>query len=170
MNCPVCEQAMIRTRYEGVEIDVCDLCGGEFLDYAELGHVVRVREERFSPELKRYVLSRPPCFGVPEEQCERQIRCPKCSCEMVVLNYGGDSGIYIDRCTKCLGFWLDADELDMIQAFQEEWEAKAPAMLQAVAADLEVARRKAAMSTNNSFVGSRFAFVNALINRLLDAA
>lgn len=170
MNCPVCASAMTLIRYEGVAIEVCDTCGGEFLDHDELGHIVRVREEKFSPEMQRYILSRPPRFGLPEEQRERQITCPKCSGEMVVLNYGGDSGIYVDRCKGCGGFWLDADELEMIQVYQEEWEAKAPAMLQAVAADLEVARRTAAMSTNNCFSGSRFAFVNALINRLLDAA
>ncbi|MFW5653527.1 MAG: zf-TFIIB domain-containing protein [Planctomycetota bacterium] len=170
MHCPICEAAMTPVQYEGITIDVCDLCGGEFLDQAELGHVVRVREQKFSPQMQKYILSRPPRFGLPEEQRERQISCPKCDGEMVVLNYGGDSGIYIDRCRQCGGFWLDADELELIQVFQEEWEAQAPAMIQAVAADLEAARRTCASSTNNTFAGSRFAFVNALVNRLLDAA
>jgi hypothetical protein len=52
----------------------------------------------------------------------------------------------------------------------ERWADEAPQQLQAIAGKLEVARREVAEQTNDAFTGSRFAFVNALINRLLDVA
>jgi len=170
MDCPLCRTTLRSLEYEGVTIDACDQCGGEFLDADELGHIVRAHEEHFTPELRRMVSQRQPEFGVSNEAAGRSIGCPKCGSPMEVINYCGDSGIYVDRCTFCGGFWLDADELDHVQVFQEEWEIKAPKMIQAISGELEQARREAAERTNRVFSGSRFAFVNALINHFIDAA
>ena len=52
----------------------------------------------------------------------------------------------------------------------ERWADEAKPQIQALAGKLEMARRNAAGNTAGSFSGSRFAFVNALINRLMDAA
>ena len=62
------------------------------------------------------------------------------------------------------------EELERIQAVMEEWQDAAPAKLQLIARELETTRRETAESCNRAFSGSRFAFVNAIINRLLDAA
>lgn len=170
MNCPLCNIPLISTEYEGITIDVCNKCGGEFLDADELGHVIQAREEHFNQEMREFISTRIPEFGIPSDELRREVICPKCSNPMEVINYCGDSGIFVDRCISCKGFWLDADELEHVQIFQEEWELKAPRMIQAISGELEAARRNAAEKTNNVFSGSRFAFVNALINRFLDAA
>ncbi|MFG0329905.1 MAG: zf-TFIIB domain-containing protein [Phycisphaerales bacterium] len=170
MNCPACHANMRSMQYEGVTIETCDGCGGEFLDADELGHIVRLRDEKFPEEAKRLLAECPPVFGVPADESARSLNCPKCSGAMRVMNYCGDSGIHVDRCEGCGGFWLDADELEHVQIYQEEWEAKGPAMIQKISAELERARRETAERTSNAFSGSRFAFVNALINRFLDAA
>ncbi len=52
----------------------------------------------------------------------------------------------------------------------ERWADEAKPRIKALAGKLETARRDAADNATGSFSGSRFAFVNALINRLLDAA
>ena len=70
----------------------------------------------------------------------------------------------------CGGVWLDRNELEHIQILTERWADEAPQQLQQVAGQLEAARRDAAEQANDGFAGSRFAFINALINRLLDAA
>ena len=86
---------------------------------------------------------------------------------MVVTNYGGNSGVYVDRCPGCGSLWLDQQQLEKIQVLMEKWADEAPHELAKIAGKLEAARRRAAPK---GFEGSRFAFVNALINRLLDAA
>ena len=89
---------------------------------------------------------------------------------MRVVNYGGDSGVFVDRCERCQGIWLDQQELEKIQLLTEQWADEAPQQLRALSSELETARQAAAAQTNSAFSGSRFAFVNAVINRLLDAA
>ncbi|MHC4210268.1 MAG: TFIIB-type zinc ribbon-containing protein, partial [Planctomycetota bacterium] len=105
-----------------------------------------------------------------DAQPQRQLRCPACDGSMDVVNYGGDSGIFVDRCGGCGGLWLDHDELEKVQIVMEKWAVEAPAQLQSIAGELELARRKAADATSKGFCGSRFSFINAIVNRLLDAA
>ncbi|MBL1218550.1 MAG: hypothetical protein D8M59_13790 [Planctomycetes bacterium] len=170
LHCPLCHDPLRQLEYEGITIEACDACGGEFLDADELGHVIRAREAVFPDDMRQQIGCRDTVHGIPSTETQRHINCPKCSQPMSVINYCGDSGIFVDRCEGCGGFWLDADELEHVQVFQEEWESKAPQMLQAISGDLERARREAAEQTSNVFSGSRFAFVNAIINRFLDAA
>jgi hypothetical protein len=52
----------------------------------------------------------------------------------------------------------------------EQFEDDAPEQIRKIASQLDQARRETAESISRTFAGSRFAFVNAVINRLLDAA
>ncbi len=52
----------------------------------------------------------------------------------------------------------------------EKWADDAQPQIKAIAGELEMARRKAANTGSDAFSGSRFSFINAIINRLLDAA
>ena len=52
----------------------------------------------------------------------------------------------------------------------ERWADQAPQELAKIAGKLQAARRRAEEMSSKGFEGARFAFVNALINRLLDAA
>lgn len=171
MECPRCVTAVLEAvQYEGVTIDVCNQCGGQFLDHDELGHIIHAREMRFDEAARQLVAEREPVFGVPTDEIAHDIKCPKCTTVMKTLNYSCDSGVYIDSCPACGGFWLDADELETVQIYQEEWEEKAPEMIKAVAGRIAEDRLAREEKMSNAFQGSRFAFVNALINRLLDAA
>jgi Zn-finger nucleic acid-binding protein len=170
MNCPCCGHALVELDYEGCVIQSCEYCGGEFISPEAMAHIVQTRQERFPdadqvapPELN-------PTFGVPETEQRRRLQCPKCASEMAVGNYSGDSGVYIDRCESCGGIWLDNAELERIQILAERWADEAPATLQSIAGQLEQARREAAGSADAAFTGSRFAFVNAIISRILNAA
>ncbi len=89
---------------------------------------------------------------------------------MSVVNYAGDSGVFVDRCDVCSGLWLDHEELEKVQYVMEKWAEDAQPQIKAIAGELEMARRKAARTGSGAFGGSRFAFINALVNRLLDAA
>ena len=47
--------------------------------------------------------------GVVLVDVDDDLICPKCSGQTDPVNYGGDSGIIIERCTDCHGVWLDGD-------------------------------------------------------------
>jgi len=38
-----------------------------------------------------------------------RMKCPKCGMELIEIDY---RGIRVDRCSACLGLWLDAGELE----------------------------------------------------------
>ena len=170
MNCPRCAASLQATVYEGIPVHTCDSCGGEFVDGEEFSRIVERRQEKSSFEQRAELAECKPSFGEESTQPDRSLNCPACGQEMAVANYAGDSGIFVDRCTVCGGLWLDQSELEKVQIVMERWADEAKPRIQAIAGELETARRTAAASTSSAFSGSRFAFVNALINRLLDAA
>ncbi len=170
MQCPQCAASLQSTVYEDVPMHTCNTCGGEFVGGEEFRRIVDNRKERFDAEIRDQLAACKPAFGAEASQPERSLPCPACGQSMKVANYAGDSGIFVDRCDVCSGLWLDHAELEKVQVVMERWADDAKPQIQAIAGKLEMARRKAADSATGSFSGSRFAFVNALINRLLDAA
>jgi Zn-finger nucleic acid-binding protein len=170
MQCPTCSAKLRAVSYEDQRIHTCDACGGEFLGPDELRHIVATTHERFGAEWQRLVAGRTPRFGVPAEELERSLECPACASAMTPINYAGDTAVYVDRCGGCGGVWLDHDELEKIQVIVEQASAAAPTKVRSLAMRLEDARASAAERSGGAFAGSRFSFVNAIINRLLDAA
>lgn len=170
MHCPQCAATLEATVYEGVPIHTCNTCGGEFVGGEEFRRIVENRKQRFDPSMQDELAGCKPSFGEVASQPERSLLCPACGQPMKVANYAGDTGIFVDRCDVCSGLWLDHEELEKVQIVMERWADEARPQIAAIAGELEEARRKAAGSTTGTFSGSRFAFVNALINRLLDAA
>ena len=113
-------------QYEGVSIETCGGCHGQWLDNGELGKIVSVRERYFNPEERRAIAESVTIDGRRIENLIRDLKCPKCGGATTPVNYGGDTGIIIDRCTGCRGIWLDAGELDKIQMVVEGWEDALP--------------------------------------------
>lgn len=166
MKCPNCSNPLQTIDYEGIKIETCRSCQGEWLDHRELAHITKAREVRFSEEERRALAESTTITGVILEDVDRDLECPKCAGQTDAINYGGDSGIIIDRCTACKGLWLDGGELENIQKLVEGWEDLLPGDLKArgpmllkVAEDLDKA---------DDVRVSRFGFVNVLINRVLD--
>ena len=80
-NCPRCRQKMLKKEYEGVSIDICEKCGGIWMDKDELYHVLEKREEKFSHQQQGEVTPEeitPPRPGdlIPE------LNCPLCGALM----------------------------------------------------------------------------------------
>lgn len=166
MKCPNCNSGLKTISYEGIQIETCPGCEGEWLDEGELANVNRARERRFDKEERRAVTQATKIKSVKLDDVDRDLTCPKCGGQTDAVNFGGNSGIIIDRCTSCGGIWLDAGELKKVQMLVEGWEdglkndlAKYAPKLRKVAG--EVDRR-------DDFTHARFGFVNALINGILD--
>lgn len=166
MKCPGCSATMQTITYEGIQIESCGSCGGEWLDAGELGHVVRARETLFSPEERRAVAAATAITPVDLMGEDRNLTCPKCGGLTDARNYGGDSGMVIDRCSECGGIWLDADELENTQRLIEGWEDGLPEDLKQFGPRL---RQVEVDVKNRTHVNiSRFRFINAVINGILD--
>ena len=86
--------------------------------------------------------------------------------ETHAVNYGGDSGIIIDRCTGCRGFWLDKGELEKIQMLVEGWDDALPDDLAKHGAKLRDVAAK--MDANDDVRPGRFGFINSIVNGILD--
>lgn len=170
MHCPIDGNPLTPMQYEGVTVHTCTSCGGELVPGDQLAHIVRVREQRFDEQARAVLASFKPLPGIPNDDADRALHCPACENTMQVVNYSNDSGVIIDRCPACASVWLDRDELEHLQILMEMWHDRAPTGVREIAAELEMARMQAADASDAPFKASRFAFVNAIINRLLDAA
>ena len=86
------------------------------------------------------------------------------------INYGGDTGIIINRCGKCDGIWVDAGELENIQMLVEAWKDNLPADLRKYGPRLDEVT--AELEASNNVVVSQLplvaGFINAAINGILD--
>jgi len=166
MICPNCQDGLHTIDYEGIRVETCGGCNGEWLDEGEIGQIVRIREVKFDPEERRAIAESTTITGVVLEDVDHDLKCPKCDGTTDPVNYGGDTGIIIDRCTSCHGVWLDGGELEKVQMLIEGWDDALPddlkkhgPKLRDVAADWDEA---------DDVRVSRFRFVNAAINGILD--
>lgn len=111
---------MVREVYESVVIDRCAKCSGVWLDHGELGQIVKSRQVKFEDAVLAAVVHLRQRSGVTADELTRHILCPRsCGVETLPVNYAGDSGIIVNQCPKCRGFWLDHLELESIQHFVE---------------------------------------------------
>lgn len=170
MRCPHCDSTLSTIDYEGVSIETCASCHGEWLDDEELGRIVRIREVTFSDEERQALEGATKIPGIPMEEVDRDIMCPACRVSTVPLNYGADTGIIIDRCPDCRGIWLDGGELEKIQMLVESWKDTLPETLKKYGPRLQKA--SAELESRNRVVVSRLplvgGFINAMVNGILD--
>lgn len=166
MQCPTCSTTLTTIDYEGIKIETCPGCEGQWLDAGELGHIARAREVRFDEEERRAIAAACKITPVVLEHHDRDLACPRCGGRTDAINYGGDSGIIIDKCPACVGIWLDAGELEKIQMLVEGWEDGLPEDLRKHGPRLRQIAEE--VKERGRVRISRFGFVNAIINGILD--
>ena len=170
MNCPNCQTHLQTIEYEGISIETCEKCNGEWLDNDELGKVVRLRELKFNPEERRAIAESTSITGVVLKDVDRDLACPKCGGSTDAVNYGGDTGIVIDRCTSCRGIWLGGGELEKIQMVVEGWEDALSDDLKKYGPKLRNVALKTNTAVNVSVSNLPLVstFINSVINGILD--
>jgi uncharacterized protein len=109
--CPRCEASLVRLRIGGVDTDVCESCGGLWLDSHELARFDRP-EVVFGDALVAHLRQFPP----PLIDHSLRLRCPRHP-DVVMLRrpYASRVAVEIDHCPECGGVWLDTDELASIR-------------------------------------------------------
>ena len=119
--CPDCTAPLEVRHHEGVELDACPAGHGLWLDRGEL-HAVLVSERSDQPrgeeDAARAAAVRDGMSAVVRDATMRPGRtCPICGSVMLVREYPG-SGVAMDECSHH-GIWLDAGELERLEAFAE---------------------------------------------------
>ena len=172
MRCPACKSTLSAVQYEGITVEICGMCSGCWLDADELGRIVRIREQRFSPEQLSSIDTAVKIPGIPIQDIQRDIACPSCGTPTGPLNYGGDTGIVVDRCPDCRGIWLDVGELESIQILVESWKDSLPDDLRTYGPVLDRVDEELRNGNRVAVSGLPLVagFINAIISGILDVA
>lgn len=166
LQCPKCHQPLTGLDYEGVHIDTCPSCGGDWLDAGELGAIVKARTVRFDQQQCLEMARAEKITGVKLSTLDRHFTCPSCGGTTHPVNYGDDTGLIIDKCAQCGGVWIDKGELEKIQELVEGFEDELPEDLARYGSKMREVR---AMEYQNLNVHiSHFHFINSIINAELD--
>lgn len=128
MQCLNCHQRLLNVReshfFSHLVYDVCDCCGGMWLDKGELDKIAAQTPgsvEFCSVEsLHEKQRGAPSPYNPFPPLC---LRCPETT--MVKMHFMGESRILLDYCEKCGGIWVDGGELTKINQFIGWFDKKA---------------------------------------------
>lgn len=126
MKCPRCGNILKEVDHEGVILETCEQCGGEWLDHGEMLHVIHTEEKEFTEEDVSKVKGVNSAVPTELKQPEKPLICPRCENPLHALNYNYSTGIIIDKCHSCHGVWLDKEELEHVQIVIEERKKQLP--------------------------------------------
>ena len=111
IRCPRCTTVLHTLGIGGVDTDVCENCGGLWLDRLEL--------ERFDDAAKIIgdaLVAHLSQFPGPLLAPAMRLQCPRHpGVVMLRRNYSAAIVVQIDVCPECAGVWLDTDELAQIR-------------------------------------------------------
>lgn len=111
LNCPRDALPLTRLRVGGVDTDVCENCGGLWLDRLELPRFERA-DSVFGDGLVAHLSQFPQTL----HDHSRRLSCPRHpSIVMMRRAFSPTVPVQIDECPQCGGLWFDADELAAIR-------------------------------------------------------
>jgi Zn-finger nucleic acid-binding protein len=96
---------MHETTVEGVQLDICDGCGGVWFDADELKQLLRR-----GPSVLLEVKSKAPAGQ--KQAGDSHLMCPKDSVVMETYHYLYSSPIILHTCAVCDGIFVEADQLE----------------------------------------------------------
>lgn len=111
LACPRCSTALTRLRVGGVDTDICESCGGLWLDRLELARF-EDPADAFGDALVAHLRQFPPTLF----DHSQRLSCPRHP-QTVMLRraFSRSIAVDIDECPECGGLWLDTDELVAIR-------------------------------------------------------
>jgi Zn-finger nucleic acid-binding protein len=122
MDCPRDETALRQVMRGGATIDVCDACGGKWLDEGELEQLVlSARGEQADAARLKTALATAERSFYQDGGHEGALACPRCDAGMRSVRFeSGGAQVTADRCARCMGFWLDKGEAGSLFVFLQE--------------------------------------------------
>ena len=106
MDCPVCNKELHRAEIADslFSASTCPSCKGLWFVKGELDRV----DDSVWTDVEALPMV-PATVNAPRRSC------PECKEAMESLSPRDAAGLVVDRCSRCLGFWLDAGELDRMR-------------------------------------------------------
>ena len=109
--CPRSSTPLTPLRIGGTSTDVCEDCGGVWLDRLELDRF-ETRDAVFGDALEAHLSQFPPTLI----DHSTRLRCPHhVDVTMLRRKFSPVVPVEIDECPACGGIWLDSDELALIR-------------------------------------------------------
>lgn len=166
-TCPRCHGPLTAADFDGVALETCEGCRGQWLGPRQLRDLISSRDREPQPEAAG-ALRRSPVRGVALARVREDLPCPNCGQVMEPFNYGGDTGIILDKCRQCGGLWLDGGELDKVQEAVEASDQDLDRDAKRFSARLhEIEVREDALEQRDN-QAARAPLVLAITNRLFD--
>jgi Zn-finger nucleic acid-binding protein len=111
LKCPRDAKPLHRLRVGGVDTDVCEDCGGLWLDRLELSRFAHPHAA-FGDALVAHLSQFPPTLL----DHSLRLRCPHHP-DVVMMRrpFSSTAPVDIDECPQCGGLWFDTDELAAIR-------------------------------------------------------
>lgn len=114
LSCPKCQAKLRTVEQEGAEVDLCEKCGGVWVDRREEKAVLQIKPAVFTLEELRQMRKNYASLGRVEEL--KYYPCPVCQNMMWRKNWGAHSGVIVDRCSEH-GAWYDEGEIEKVREF-----------------------------------------------------
>lgn len=112
--CPSCKKNLVTAITDGAEVDVCAACGGVWVDFIDERALLNIQPQSFTvDELRRLRKIYEPLGKL---DAVKYRNCPICEDLMYRRNWGGNSGVIVDRCEKH-GCWYEPGEIEKIREY-----------------------------------------------------
>lgn len=114
LTCPTCRVKLAMVLDEGAPVHACGQCKGLWVEPVDEKTLLRIKPEVFSvDELKRLRRVYQP---LTKDDPVRLRACPACGELMYRRNWGGHSGVVVDRCEQH-GTWYEEGEVEKIREY-----------------------------------------------------
>lgn len=106
LSCPDCSTALKPYRLEDLSLDICESCGGVWMDRGEIGKIRRIS----GSEIKEFEHKIEPTPSRLEKR-PHDPRCPKCFGPLHPFHYAAGP-LQLQTCDGLCGVWVENKELE----------------------------------------------------------
>jgi Zn-finger nucleic acid-binding protein len=99
-----------RETHQYIEFDICGDCRGIWVSGEQFHKLAVLVASEGQVESSAKLTFKPRKALKPHPDNAVRV-CPECTLAMREFNYAYDSNIFLDRCDKCKGIWLDPNEI-----------------------------------------------------------
>jgi Zn-finger nucleic acid-binding protein len=155
--------------YDGVTVEVCSDCKGEWLQAGELQKLVEHHDEVFTPDEIASLAGVNKEIFTAENANKDELNCPVCgTVQMEHFNYGDTSGIILHKCPQCGGIWTDKDQLEKVEELVDGWKADLEQDEEKYGPILQKIEVEEQKELDRAVSISRFGFVNAVLRQFCE--
>ncbi len=126
MFCSGCGSDLTPSRTFNIPVEVCDDCGGTWLEEGRLKWIIEVGPKSIPADrvnqLTRFVPTAPASYRLSDEERRRIVKCPYCIGVMRPVNYSANSGVAVYKCINDHGVWVPKNGLDRLVLFIDTWD------------------------------------------------